>query len=136
MDADKQNADLLIGEEGEDKCLILFREKIDKQLCKTNQYSYVDFISPKTYVEIKTRRCNHNSYNDIMIGKNKVEFCLKSKKACYLAWNFNDGVYYWKVNKADVEAGKVFYAMGGRTDRGVDERKEVAYVKRELLIKI
>jgi hypothetical protein len=133
MNALKQNADLILGSIGEDKCLPLFQEKIDKQLAKTNTYSYVDFISPNTYVEIKTRRCNHNTYADTMIGKNKVEFCLKSKRNCYLAWNFQDGIYFWKVNQKDLDDGNVYYAMGGRTDRGVDERKECAYIKREVL---
>lgn len=136
MNAEKFNADKKLGDEGEDKCLPIFREKIDKKLAKTNQYSYVDYISPNSYVEIKTRNCNHDAYEDIMIGKNKVLFCLKSHRNCYLAWNFQDGIYYWKVNQQDITDGKVYYAMGGRQDRGIDERKEVAYVKRELLVKL
>lgn len=133
---ERQTADLLLGQQGEDTTLPLFRERIDHQLARTNTYSLMDFISPNSYVEIKTRRCNHNSFNDIMIGKNKVEFCLKSHRNCYLAWNFQDGIYYWKVNKEDVEKGDVYYAMGGRCDRGKDERKEVAYVKSHLLTKL
>lgn len=133
MDFDKQQADISFGTQNEVDCLPLFRNKWDTKLCRTNTYSYVDYISPKTYVEIKSRRCNHNTYETIMIGKNKVEFCLKSHRSCYLVWKFEDGIYYWKVNRKDLDDGNVFYAMGGRNDRGVDERKEVAYVKRELL---
>jgi hypothetical protein len=71
-----------------------------------------------------------------MIGKNKVEFSLKSKRKCILAWRFTDGIFYYIVNKKDIESGDVFYAMGGRSDRGIDERKMVAYIKKELLVKM
>jgi hypothetical protein len=136
MNIVKQQEDIKLGNEGEDKCLPIFREKIDKYLAKTNRFSIMDYISPNSYVEIKTRNTNHDKYATIMIGKNKVEYGLKSNKNCYLAFNFQDGLYYWKVNKEDVDNGNVFYAMGGRCDRGIDERKEVAYIKRELLTKL
>ena len=131
-----QKKDIELGEKGEQNTLPLFQDKIDKYLCKTGKFNVMDFISPNNYVEVKTRNCNHDKYDNIMIGKNKVEYALKSFRNCYLAWNFQDGIYYWKVNKEDVDNGDVFYAMGGRCDRGKDERKEVAYVKSHLLTKL
>jgi hypothetical protein len=136
MNNEKKLQDLKLGNEGEDYCLPIFRERFDKYLCKTNLYSQMDYISPKTIIELKTRNCKSSSYPSIMIGKNKVEISIKSKKRCILAFKFQDGIYYWEANKADVDNGNVYFAMGGRCDRGIDERKEVAYIKRELLKEI
>jgi hypothetical protein len=136
MDILKCEQDIKLGNEGEDKCLPIFREKFDKYLCKTNRYSLMDYISPTMYIELKTRNCNHDKYNDIVIGKNKVDFSFKSNKKCILAFNFQDGIYYYIVDKKDFDNGDIYYAIGGRYDRGVDERKEVAYIKRKLLIKL
>jgi hypothetical protein len=136
MDEQKKQADMKLGLESEDECLSIFRNVFDEHLCKTDTYSCMDYISPKTYIELKTRNCSSNAFNTIMIGKNKVEFSLKSKRKCVLAWRFTDGIYYYIVNKKDITNGDVFYAMGGRSDRGIDERKMVAYIKKELLIKM
>jgi hypothetical protein len=129
----KQDRDLALGNEGEEECLPLFRAKFDKYLSKTGQFNTMDFISPKTYVELKSRNCKYTDYETIMIGKNKVDYCNNSNKRCILAWRFRDGIYYYEFNKKDIEDGGIFFAIGGRNDRGRDEIKEVAYVKRELL---
>lgn len=132
----RQERDLALGKRGETDCLPLFREKFDKYLAKTDEYNTMDFISPKTYIELKTRNYRFTQLSDIMIGKNKVEFCMKSNRRCILAWKFIDGVYYYEFNKNDVENGDVYFAMGGRMDRGIDERREVAYIKKHLLLNI
>ena len=132
----KQERDLALGNQGEIECLPLFKKKFDKYLSKTGQFNTMDFISPKTYVELKSRNYRFADFDDIMIGKNKVEFCLKSFRRCILAWRFTDGIYYYEFDKNDMDEGNVFYAMGGRTDRGIDERKEVAYINRHLLLAI
>jgi len=132
----KQERDLALGDRGEKECLPLFQKKFDKYLSKTGQFNTMDFISPKTYVELKSRNYRFADFDDIMIGKNKVEFCLKSSRRCILAWRFKDGIYYYEFDKKNIDDGSVFYGMGGRTDRGIDERKEVAYIKRHLLINI
>jgi len=129
----KKAKDLVMGDISEKECLPIFREKFDKYLCKTSQFATMDFISPKTYVELKTRKVRSTDYDDIMIGRNKVDFCLKSNRRCILAWRFTDGIFCYDFDKDDLENGDVFFAMGGRCDRGVDERKEVAYIKRHLL---
>ena len=132
----KQERDLAFGNQGEIECLPLFQKKFDKYLSKTGQFNTMDFISPKTYVELKSRNYRFADFDDIMIGKNKVEFCLKSSRRCILAWRFTDGIYYYEFDKNNMDDGSVFFGMGGRTDRGRDERKEVAYIKRHLLINI
>lgn len=130
---EKQARDKKLGDEGEQECLPLFREKFDKHLSKTGKYNTMDFISPKTYIELKSRNCRYADFDNIMIGKNKVDYCANSIKRCILAWRFRDGVYYYEFNKEDLDNGGVYFGMGGRSDRGRDEIREVAYVRRELL---
>jgi hypothetical protein len=136
MNEEKRQADMKMGFESEDECLPIFRNKFDPLLMKTNTYSFMDYISPKTYIELKTRTCCSNDFKTVMIGKNKVEFSLKSKRKCVLAWRFTDGIYYYIVNEKDIKNGDVYYAMGGRKDRGIDETKMVAYIKNHLLVKL
>ena len=130
---ERKQKDLEFGLKCEDELLGLFREKIDNLLCKTNQNAIVDYISPKTYLELKSRNCNHNRYDEIMIGKNKIEFAMKTKKNVYFAYNFYDGVYYYKFNSKDVQDGNITFKLGGRCDRGRDERKICGFIKSELL---
>ena len=128
--------DLKFGNTEEDKLITLFRERFDKCLCKTNSYSVVDFISPKTYLELKSRNCNHDRYNDIMIGENKIRFAEKTNRKVILVWNFQDGVYFYQFDKNDISNGNITFRMGGRTDRGKDERKMCAYVSKDLIEKL
>ncbi len=128
--------DLELGKKGEEDVLPLLLEKIDKYLCKTSQYAAMDFISPKSYVEVKTRNCSHDLYDAQMMGTNKINFASKSCRQCYFVFNFADGVFYWKFNKDDIENGDVYYEMGGRCDRGKDERKMYAYIKNNLLVRL
>lgn len=128
--------DLNFGLGEEDKLLEVFRERFDKCLCKTNQYSIMDFISPKTYLELKSRNCNHDKFDDIMIGENKIRFAQKSNKKVVLVWNFQDGVYFYQFDKTDIESGKITFRMGGRTDRGKNEKKMCAFVSKDLLEKL
>jgi hypothetical protein len=128
--------DYNFGIQEEEKLIEVFRERFDKCLCKTNSTAIIDFISPKTYLELKSRNCNHNKFNDIMIGDNKIQFALKTKRDVIFAFNFLDGVYFYKFNKDDIFNNKINFRLGGRTDRGKDEIKRYAYISRELLEKI
>lgn len=128
--------DYNFGIQEEEKLIEVFRERFDKCLCKTNSTAIIDFISPKTYLELKSRNCNHNKFNDIMIGENKIQFALKTKRDVIFAFNFLDGIYFYKFNKEDISNNKINFRLGGRTDRGRDEIKRYAYISRDLLEKI
>ena len=54
----------------------------------------------------------------------------------YFCFNFEDGLYYWKYNKEDLENGNVVIRKGGRNDRGIDETKDYGYIKTEILKKV
>jgi len=128
--------DLEFGLAEEDKLLPLFREKIDKCLCKTRDSDIIDYISPKSYLELKSRNCYYADHDDIMIGANKIRFAERTNKKVYLAFNFRDGVYYYEFKREDLTNGVIDFRLGGRKDRGRDERKMCAYIKRESCVRL
>ena len=122
--------DLEFGLAEEERLLPVFREKFDNLLCKTGEGSVVDYISPKTYIELKSRNINHDDHDDIMIGANKIRFAERTPKKVILAFNFRDGVYYYEFKREDLTNGVIDFRLGGRKDRGRDERKTCGYIKR------
>jgi hypothetical protein len=68
-----------------------------------------------------------------MIQYKKIEYFLKSSKKCFCYFNFLDGLYYFIVNKENVD--KCSIDIGGRSDRGRIESYEMLYIPIELLIK-
>jgi hypothetical protein len=51
-------------------------------------------------LELKTRRICHDQYPTTMIGRNKIEYCTNPDTDYYFAFNFSDGLYYIKYDKA------------------------------------
>tara|TARA_E500000305_G_C4028521_1_gene243252 strand:+ start:6841 stop:7287 length:447 start_codon:yes stop_codon:yes gene_type:complete len=116
----------------------IIKEKIEKifniEFEKTKKYDNFDFYSPKNniYVELKTRRINHNRYNSMFFSKSKLNFINKNpNNTFYFIYSCLDGDYFWKYEK-----DKIFMSYGGRTDRGKDERYELCNVNVELLQKL
>lgn len=93
-----------------------------------NPYSTMDMCNSKNICELKTRRINHKQYPDMMIGLNKIEEAEKDKK--YEKFDFwyyflcKDGLYGWRYRPQH----NLSFRIGGRTDRGKDERKMCAFI--------
>jgi hypothetical protein len=73
----------------------------------TQRYSLFDFESESVLIELKSRRCYHNSYFDTMIGVNKIEegcrhLRNKTKEHVFFFFDFNDGLYYYELKIDDV----------------------------------
>ena len=120
--------DLIFGMKMEDKVLTLLKEKIDKNITKTPAFHSFDYFdsSNNIYYELKSRRVNHNTYNDTMCGANKLKFAKEHPENKYsFLFNFTDGLYYhnWNQDK------KYDIKMGGRYDRGRPELNEYFYIK-------
>ncbi len=133
--------DIKYGLSMEGNLLNKFNEFFDTELSKYNdKYSTFDFHNEddNIIVELKSRKENSNHYyfkNDIMIGENKVregvELVVLHNKNVYLCFSFKDGVVlYYKVNENSLEECNI--RMGGRCDRGWDERKNTCFVPRGL----
>jgi hypothetical protein len=71
------------------------------------KYDLFDFVSDKVLIELKSRRCFHNSYYDTMIGGNKIEegcrqLHNKTKQKVMFYFQFTDGLFYYELNPNDL----------------------------------
>lgn len=92
-----------------------------------NPFNVMDMVSKdeKDIIELKSRRIKHNEYFDIMIGLNKIVEAQKYPQYDYYMYFLClDGLYGWKYDKTK----KFDIRMGGRCDRGIDERKMCAFI--------
>ena len=99
----------------------------------TDQYALFDFNNDKTFIELKSRRCKHDTYHDTMIGMNKVYRARENPDNEYIfCFNFTDGLYYFKHS----DTYKYSIRFAGRNDRSRDERKTYAFIPKEDLLKV
>ena len=72
------------------------------ELVKTSTYHPMDWMNgdQTVFLEMKTRRINHDDYLTALIGKNKVDFCQKSNVDCYFVYVYLDGLFYIKYDRA------------------------------------
>jgi len=130
----KYAEDRKFGTSEEDKQLDKLKTAFGDDLEKIqSRWSRMDYKSSNCYVEMKSRRCNHNTYETTMVGEGKLKYAEKREVPTYFAFNFQDGIYYWKYNKEDIENGKVTFSEGGRYDRGRIEKDMYAYIEKDLL---
>jgi hypothetical protein len=126
-----KNIDLLFGFKSENILLNKIKKLYGQNIKKTNMYHIFDYENENYLIELKTRRIFYNQYKDIMIGLNKLKFAETSEKKCIFLWKMKNGLYMWEFNKNNYSV-----RMGGRCDRGIDERKMCGYIDTKLLIKV
>ena len=115
----------------------ILKNKFDSSLEKVlYKYSLFDYSGTNCFIELKSRRNEHNKYKDTMIGCNKLLFARNCNKDFYFVFVFTDGFFYYKFKKEDYDTGIIRSAYGGRNDRGIDEKKPYCYIPTKLLIKI
>lgn len=79
-----------------------------------------------TWAETKRRFCNHNTYDTVIIGKNKVDFLRANGGNGVFCWNYNDGDYVIRYDPARFETYEV--APFQRRDRGGDAESLVYHI--------
>lgn len=132
--AEKYNQDRSFGIAQEENTFEKLKTKFGEDLEKIpSRYSVFDFKNKGCYVELKSRRCKKDTYPTTMIGENKLKNASKRETDTFFAFNFEDGLFYWKYNKEDIDAGKVTFKEGGRFDRGRVEKSLYAYIDKEIL---
>ena len=129
----KFSEDSKYGTEKEEELLPKLEEKFGK-LNKLSKYSVFDFENDKVIIELKSRKCSISKYPTTIVGKNKIDKGIVQTKEVYFFFNFDEGLYYWKLDENLI--GNVRFGEGGRRDRGKVEVKEYCYIPCELLIKI
>jgi hypothetical protein len=85
----------------ENELLKNIQNKFGIDLKKTiGRYNRFDFINADTLIELKSRRCNLKTYNDTMVGYNKIEYAKgHPDKQVIFCFNFNEGLYYHIYNR-------------------------------------
>jgi len=122
--------DLNFGILAEDELLDVIKKKYPS-VEKTPLTSVIDYECDNYVIELKTRRCNHNKYPTTMIGKNKIDYMLKSKKRAICLFNFYDGLYEIEITEDVIE--KFDCCFGGRHDRGKREYNIYYYIPVKML---
>ena len=109
-------------------------EKVFGELEASDRYCFYDFSNTDYLIELKSRSCNHDTYETAMINFPKI--CKwKEKhpnKKFISAFLYKDGLYYWEYNSDEIDK----IGTTGRNDRGCIESYEMIYFKHEYLKKI
>ena len=95
-----------------------------------NFYEF-DKYNEDYFIEVKTRRINHNKYQSLFFGKNKFikgeELLKKSPHLrIFYLWRCNDGIYGWEHKSTDYTIEK-----RGRWDRGKQEIDDCVDIKQK-----
>jgi hypothetical protein len=94
-----QNNDYIFGKNNENKLFNIIKNNFDMNLKQTEyKYNLFDFISDKFIIEMKSRRVNADTYNEVFISYNKITNFINSinynKKKLILIFNFLDKIKY------------------------------------------
>jgi hypothetical protein len=70
-----------------------------------------------------------------MIGVNKIKNAMKVEgRKVIFCIKFDDGLFYWEFDKEKID--NLDLRLGGRIDRGVDERRPYYFLKVSDMTKI
>jgi hypothetical protein len=127
--------DYQFGKTNEERVLIKLCKVFDEQILPTTEFCSWDFESDSAIYELKTRNHSSNTYQDVMIGYNKIQ-PFNNNKPQYFLFNFTDGLFYIKYDEdvfTDFEL-KLF-KREGRTDYN-DKPQVVCHIPIKYLTKI
>ena len=97
------------------------------------KYFEFDKVNDNYFIEIKTRRINHNQYDSLFFGKNKF---VKGKQLLeenpelriFYLWKCCDGIFGWEHNSSPYSI-----KIQGRCDRGRDEYNECIDIQQKYI---
>ena len=126
-------ADYKFGITQENILLPLLKKTFENSLEKTkNKYCRYDFEGDSILIELKSRRCQSNTYPTTMIGNNKLQMAKKQSKDVYFCFGFTDGLFYHKFENDN----EYHIEKGGRYDRGKAEINDYVYIPISQLTKV
>jgi len=133
--------DLQYGDFNEKNALPIISSFLKTDLKKeSNTYSLLDFSneSKSVYVELKSRRINHDQFPTALIGLNKIKFCINPDVKYYFVWLYKDGIYYLKYDKDlfDKFIIQDDYKIKFRYDVGKSEISKVVHIPYKYLKKM
>ena len=110
-------------------------KKSEEDPTKGKYYEF-DKFNDNYFIELKTRRINHNRYSTLMFGYNKYKKGEELKKEnpslrIFYCFRCLDGTYYWEHDSSIYQV-----ALSGRCDRGKYEYHDCVHIKTEHLKKL
>jgi len=100
---------------------------------KLGKFSHFDFCAVNTkkmgklaFVEVKSRRCKRNTYDDTIMPSVKMQKALEiinNRHHAYLLLNFEDEICF-----VDLKTAKMHFGYNARTDRGSVELGHYAFI--------
>ena len=117
--------DIIYGEENELTILDILKNKIP-DVKRTKKFDEFDYETPSLKIELKSRRCNHNTYPTTMIGLNKVKKCEDPNLRYLFIFKFEDKTLWCEYNEDVFKNFEI--KAGGRCDRGRVEKTDYCYI--------
>ena len=118
--------DLNFGFKSEEEIHSILEEKFGTLLRSSKnpemgRYYEFDKYNEDFFIEVKSRRINHDKYQSLFFGNNKFKKGEELLKKCphlriFYLWKCNDGIYGWEHNSTEYDICK-----RGRYDRGKEE---------------
>ena len=92
-----------------------------------------DKVNDEYFIEIKTRRINHNQYDSLFFGKNKFvkgnELIEENPEVrIFYLWKCYDGIFGWEHDSSPYSI-----KIQGRCDRGRDEYNECIDIQQKYI---
>jgi hypothetical protein len=107
-----------------------------------SDYSLLDFYSPdKKYLEMKSRRINHNQYPTAILNTHKIEefnnrININNDSKLYIVYIYLDGIYYIEYNKEIFNKFETKNFKRNERNGIVDTLNFCYFIPTNLLIKI
>tara|TARA_R100000951_G_scaffold97173_2_gene86766 strand:- start:819 stop:1259 length:441 start_codon:yes stop_codon:yes gene_type:complete len=131
-----QKNDLNFGSKSEQEIHSILEEQFGKLLRtelnpEMGKYYEFDKYNEDYFIEIKSRRINHDDYPSLFFGKNKLIKGDEILKKCpllriFYLWKCNDGIYGWEHKSTEYTIEK-----RGRCDRGKNEFTDCVDIKQK-----
>ena len=120
------NKDLQFGLQNEIEMKPLIEKTLNETFKMTEQFCCYDYVSDKSIVELKSRKCNYSQYPTTILTKHKVKKMMQVDKNRFVFIKFTDGLYYCRLNQELLDNSTV--SKGGRSDRGRIEFNDYYYI--------
>ena len=130
----QQELDISYGDNGEDMTKNVIEKYFNMNFDKTNEFHNMDFYNSNNniYIEVKSRRIKKDKYKSVYFSLSKYRFMKRNpNNKYYFVYNFIDGFYIFEYDE-----NKIFFSIGGRTDRGRKEIYKLCNIPTKYLIKI
>lgn len=135
-------ADRIFGANGEQNVTQILNQQFNATLERRGGFHTFDFFGPNNTgrtieLELKTRRNRHDQYPTTMVGWNKIAYCSSPNIDYYFVFQFSDGIYYIKYEKALFDSFEIRndFIRSDRTDCP-NPVQSVVYIPNNLLIPI